>query len=233
MSADGLHVRDLSKDYPTRGDPLSVLRGVSFSVEPGRSLAIMGPSGCGKSTLLQIVGTLAPPTAGSVRIAGCDPFALSEADLARFRNASIGFVFQEHYLLPQCTALENVLIPTLVRRDEDAGALPARARALLARVGLAERAEHLPAELSGGERQRVAIARALINGPTLILADEPTGNLDEDFATDVGHLLIEAVRAAEAMLLVVTHSRALAGLCDAVCELRRGRLSDGAPPAGA
>ncbi|MCG3127608.1 MAG: Lipoprotein-releasing system ATP-binding protein LolD [Phycisphaerae bacterium] len=233
MSAAGLLVRDLTREYATRGEPLRVLRGVSFSVEPGRSLAIMGPSGCGKSTLLHIVGTLAAPTSGSVRIAGGDPFVLAESDLARFRNATIGFVFQEHYLLPQCTALENVLIPTLAQRASSAHDAEVRARALLARVGLAERADHFPAELSGGERQRVAIARALINAPTLLLADEPTGNLDEEFASEIAALLIGAARDAGAVLLIVTHSRALAALCDAVCELRRGRLTEPGQRAGA
>src|SRR5438270_8851279 len=183
-----LDVRDLSKDYPTRSGPLPVLRGVTLHLQRGEALAVMGPSGSGKSTLLHILGTLDRPTAGSVKLDGRDPFALSEPELADFRNRHIGFVFQDHYLLPQCSVLENVLIPTLVGHD-DRGQVEARARQLLERVGLAQRLDHRPAELSGGERQRVAVARALIHQPALVLADEPTGNLDRRTAQSVGPML--------------------------------------------
>src|SRR5262245_5914236 len=170
-----LTVEHLTKDYPTRSGPLSVLRDVSLALDRGEALAVMGPSGSGKSTLLHILGTLDRPSAGDVRLDGKDPFALSEPQLADFRSRHIGFVFQDHYLLPQCSVLENVLIPTLVSH-EDRGQVEAWARQLLERVGLAQRLDHRPAELSGGERQRVAVARALIQHPALVLADEPTGN---------------------------------------------------------
>ena len=158
--------------------PLPVLRGVNLSLERGDALAVMGPSGSGKSTLLHILGTLDRPTAGKVTLEGTDPFALPERELAAFRNRRIGFVFQDHHLLPQCSVLENVLIPTLVSRDTQPAETEAYARQLLDRVGLGERLDHRPAELSGGERQRVAVARALVLKPVLLLADEPTGNLD-------------------------------------------------------
>src|ERR1700730_9388909 len=164
-----LTVQNLSKEYPTRGEPLRVLRNVDLLMNSGDALAILGPSGSGKSTLLHILGTLDSPTSGSVRLADKDPFALSEKELARFRNRRIGFVFQDHYLLPQCSVLENVLIPTLAGTRER---LEGRARELLERVGLSQRLDHRPAELSGGERQRVAVARALIHKPMLLLADE-------------------------------------------------------------
>src|SRR5262245_20917723 len=186
-----LQVDHLQKDYPTRSGPLTVLRDVGFTLEPGESLAVMGPSGSGKSTLLHILGTLDRPTSGTVRLAGQDPFALSEKELADFRNRHVGFVFQDHHLLPQCSVLENVLIPTLVARDGNAGAW---ARELLGRVGLADRLDHRPAELSGGERQRVAIARALVRKPQLLLADEPTGNLDRRTAERVAELLLDLHR---------------------------------------
>src|SRR6056297_2218779 len=172
-----LHVDDLCKSYPTPAEPLEVLRHVSFQVEAGESVAIVGPSGAGKSTLLQILGTLDQPTAGSVRLGDCDPFALNAQELARFRNREIGFIFQDHHLLPQLTVVENVLIPALANgrpSEED----QQRATDLLDRIGLGQRTTHLPSELSGGERERVAVARALLNRPTMILADEPTGNLD-------------------------------------------------------
>ena len=169
----------------------------------------MGPSGSGKSTLLHILGTLDRPTAGSVRLDGKDPFALSEPELADFRNRHIGFVFQDHHLLPQCSVLENVLIPTLVGR-EDPAKVEAWARQLLERVGLAERLDHRPAELSGGERQRVAVARALIQHPALLLADEPTGNLDRRTAQSVGQMLLDLHREQNTILVVVTHSAELA-----------------------
>src|SRR5262245_11648912 len=185
-----LHVGQLSKDYPTRAGSLSVLRNVNLELHPGEALAVMGPSGSGKSTLLHILGTLDRPSSGAVQLDGKDPFTLAERDLADFRNRHIGFVFQDHHLLPQCSVLENVLIPTLVNRDRLSG-LESWARQLLARVGLLDRLDHRPAELSGGERQRVAVARALVQHPVLLLADEPTGNLDRHTAHGVGQLLLD------------------------------------------
>jgi lipoprotein-releasing system ATP-binding protein len=213
-----LSVSHLCKDYPTRSGPLSVLRDISFELAPGNALAVMGPSGSGKSTLLHILGTLDQPTAGTVRLEGRDPFVLPERDLADFRNRHIGFVFQDHYLLPQCSVLENVLIPTLAGHDDRTKAA-IWARTLLERVGLSGRLDHRPAELSGGERQRVAIARALIHRPPLLLADEPTGNLDRRTALGVGQLLMELHRQEHNILVVVTHSSELAKMLPATREL--------------
>jgi len=204
-----LHVEHLGKDYPTRSGPLVVLRDLNLELHDGEALAVMGPSGSGKSTLLHVLGTLDRPTTGTVRLDGKDPFALPERELADFRNRHVGFVFQDHYLLPQCTVLENVLIPTLVGRD-DKEAVKAWARQLLDRVGLSARLDHRPAELSGGERQRVAVARALIHKPALLLADEPTGNLDRRTARAVGQLLLELHREQGNVLVIVTHSQELA-----------------------
>lgn len=199
----------LSKSYPARSGSLDILRDVNLSLETGESAVIMGPSGSGKSTLLNILGTLESPSSGVVSIDGRDPFALTPGELAAFRNRHVGFVFQEHHLLPQCSVLENVLLPTLAG-DGDDGDGPDRARRLLDRVGLSDRLEHHPAELSGGERQRVAIARALINRPALVLADEPTGNLDRASAETVATLLSELHRDEAAILVLVTHSEKLA-----------------------
>ena len=202
-----LHVSELSKDYPTPRGPLRVLSGVSFDLAPGDAAAIMGPSGSGKSSLLYILGGLEPPSSGTVTLDGKNPFQLNAAGLATFRNKEIGFVFQDHCLLPQCTVLENVLVPTLLAPDrEDAS----RARALVERIGLADRIYHRPAALSGGERQRVAIARALIRSPRLLLCDEPTGNLDRAAAENVASVLLDLHRLKNTILLVVTHSAALA-----------------------
>jgi lipoprotein-releasing system ATP-binding protein len=223
-----LAVRDLSKEYPTRSGPLSILRGVNLALERGDALAVMGPSGSGKSTLLHILGTLDTPTSGSVALDGTDPFALPEADLAAFRNRRIGFVFQDHHLLPQCSVLENVLIPTLVSRDTDLAATEGYARQLLERVGLAGRLDHRPAELSGGERQRVAVARALVLKPALLLADEPTGNLDRKTAQAVGELLLELHRQENTVLVVVTHSPELARLFPRRAEVADGAIVDAA-----
>jgi lipoprotein-releasing system ATP-binding protein len=218
-----LVVADVTKEYATRAEPLGVLRGASCQLSAGENLAILGPSGCGKSTLLHIIGTLDAPTAGRVTLAGQDPFQLAEPRLAAFRNHKIGFIFQDHHLLPQCSVLENVLLPTLA----DGTTTPAaaeRARMLLERVGLAERLEHLPAELSGGERQRTAIARALVNRPALLLADEPTGNLDRTTAATVARLLLELQAREQTMLIVVTHSLDLAGMLQRRMELNEGKL---------
>jgi lipoprotein-releasing system ATP-binding protein len=218
-----LVVADIAKTYPTRSEPLVVLRGASCRLAAGENLAVTGPSGCGKSTLLSIIGTLEFPTAGSVRLDGVDPFALDEPRLAAFRNHKIGFIFQDHHLLPQCSVLENVLLPTLADGTARAESI-ARARMLLDRVGLSARLEHLPAELSGGERQRTAIARALVNRPALLLADEPTGNLDRTTAAGVGRLLLELQAEEKTMLIAVTHSVELAGMMQRRAELNDGKL---------
>jgi lipoprotein-releasing system ATP-binding protein len=218
-----LSVSHLCKDYPTRGGPLPILRDLTFELALGEALAVMGPSGSGKSTLLHVLGTLDQPTSGSVRLEGRDLFALPERQLADFRNRHIGFVFQDHYLLPQCSVLENVLIPTLAAKD-DRPAAERWARQLLERVGLSARLEHRPAELSGGERQRVAVARALIHHPRLLLADEPTGNLDRRTAQTVGKMLVDLHREEKTILVVVTHSTELAQLLPAVQELVDGQL---------
>jgi len=181
---------------------------VSLTLSPGQSLCVMGPSGSGKSTLLNVLGTLEPPTSGRVALFERDPFSLSEAEVARFRNREVGFVFQDHCLLPQCSALENVLVPTLVAPKADH---ESRARALLGRVGLGDRLDHRPAELSGGEKQRVALARALVLQPRLLLCDEPTGNLDHDAAATVADLLCELHANEQTILVLATHSADLAG----------------------
>jgi lipoprotein-releasing system ATP-binding protein len=219
-----LAVENLRKEYPTRSGPLPVLAGVSLALNRSDAAAITGPSGSGKSTLLHILGTLDRPTSGKVRLDGTDPFALSDADLAAFRNKRIGFVFQDHHLLPQCSVLENVLIPTLVDRDTKPADAEAFARELLDRVGLADRLDHRPAELSGGERQRVAVARALVQKPALVLADEPTGNLDRKNAHAIGELLLELHRQQRTVLVVVTHSGDLAKLFPARYEMADGIL---------
>ncbi|MCH8044786.1 MAG: ABC transporter ATP-binding protein [Planctomycetes bacterium] len=220
-----LSVDNVSKEFPTRGDPLVVLRGVSLELSAGENVAIVGPSGSGKSTLLYIIGTLDTPTSGRVTIADQDPFALDEAALAAFRNERIGFVFQDHHLLPQCNVLENVLMPAIANGAASQQAIE-RAGMLLERVGLQDRLTHRPAELSGGERQRVAIARAMINRPTLLLADEPTGNLDRTTAESVGRLLLEMQQQEQAMLVVVTHSQQLSERLARRCEIDDGRLKE-------
>jgi lipoprotein-releasing system ATP-binding protein len=203
-----LEVNDLNKHYPTPRGPLVVLSRISFRLSRGDAIAIMGPSGSGKSTLLHILGALDTPTTGTVTLDGASPFELDEKQLAAFRNEKVGFVFQDHCLLPQCSVLENALTPTLVARSTNNSA--ERARALLDQVGLAERLDHRPAELSGGEKQRVALARALINEPTLLLCDEPTGNLDARSADVVASLLLELHARQKTILVVVTHNAELA-----------------------
>jgi lipoprotein-releasing system ATP-binding protein len=219
-----LTVSNLCKSYPTRSGELVILRGIDLALQDGEALAVLGPSGSGKSTLLHILGTLDRPTSGSVRLGDRDPFTLTDAELARFRNRHVGFIFQEHYLLPQCSVLENVLIPTLAAADVDRRQTETRARGLLQRVGLGERLDHRPAELSGGERQRVAVARALILKPLLVLADEPTGNLDRKTAHVVGKLLLEMHRQEGTMLIVVTHSPELARTLPRQLEMLDGGL---------
>ena len=217
-----LEVGDLSKSFETRAEPLEILRSVSFELEAGGALAVMGPSGSGKSTLLHVLGTLEKPTSGTVLLDGKSPFELSEPELASFRNRMVGFVFQDHHLLPQCSVLENVLLPTLVHSGD--GDVEERARSLLERVGLSERLSHRPAELSGGERQRVAIARALINQPRLLLCDEPTGNLDRVNAESIGALFLEICSEQQAGVVLVTHSSNLAQTFPKRMELVDGRL---------
>jgi lipoprotein-releasing system ATP-binding protein len=227
-----LSVTQLTREYPTRTGTLRVLDGVDLALSPGEAVAVMGPSGSGKTTLLQILGTLDRPTSGSVTLDGVDPFALSEQDLADFRNRRVGFIFQDHHLLPQCSVLENVLIPTLVCREVPAD-IEKWARELLDRVGLGQRLDHRPAELSGGERQRVAIARALILRPRLLLADEPTGNLDTRLGSEIGKLLLELHRQEQTILVVVTHSPLLAGMLPRTLVMSEGRLipASETPPA--
>ena len=219
----GLIVESVTKQFPTRTEPLVVLRETNLRLTAGQNVAILGPSGSGKSTLLHILGTLDHPTSGSVELDGTNPFQLDERHLARFRNRYIGFVFQDHHLLPQLSALENVLVPT-VADGRPSPTEVERARALLDRVGLGDRLDHRPAELSGGERQRVGVARALIRQPKLLLADEPTGNLDRHSAASVGQLLVELQQQENAMLVVVTHSPELANLLDQRYELVDGTL---------
>jgi lipoprotein-releasing system ATP-binding protein len=215
----------LTKSYPTPRGALAILEDVSLSVERGQSIAIMGPSGCGKSTLLYILGALDPPTSGSLTIDDTNPYTLNERDQASFRGSHVGFVFQDHLLLPQLSALDNVLAPTLVSpAGTDRAAFADRARTLLASVGLKERLDHRPAELSGGERQRVAVARALIRQPSLLLCDEPTGNLDSRSADEVANVLVSIQREAKTMMVVVTHSAALAARFDRRFELSGRRL---------
>ena len=225
-----LRVADLRKRYPSGPREIVVLDGVTLELAPGEALAITGPSGSGKSTFLHIVGALEPPGAGKVELGGIDPWSLAPVELARFRNREVGFVFQDHHLLPQCTVLENVLIPTLVAGG--AAASEPRARELLDRVGLSDRLHHRPAELSGGERQRAAVARALIHGPALLLCDEPTGNLDAASAALVSALLLDLHRDLRNILIVVTHSAELAARLERRLELRDGKLLE-PQPAGA
>jgi len=223
-SMTSLIAEKLSKQYSTAaGSPLEILTDVSLVLSPGENLTIVGPSGSGKSTLLAILGTLDTPTTGTVTLGGVDPTTLNEKSLAQFRSQQIGFVFQDHHLLPQCTVIENVLVPFLA--DGRAGLEQvAMAEQLLDRVGLTERSLHRPAELSGGEKQRVAIARALVREPTLLLADEPTGNLDQATATDVMRLLIELQQEQQSILVVVSHSEVLAGRLQRRGVLETGRL---------
>jgi lipoprotein-releasing system ATP-binding protein len=224
-SAATLVVEQLTKSYPTTDGLLSILRGVDLKMARSDALAITGPSGSGKSTLLYILGALDSPTSGQVLLDKQRPFELKPAEQAQFRNCQIGFIFQDHHLLPQCTVLENVLIPMLAGAGADEAA-ESRARELLQRVGLADRLNHRPAQLSGGERQRVAVCRSLINRPTLLLADEPTGNLDRATAQSVGSLLLELNREQNTLLVCVTHSPELASRFPRHCMLKDGRLEE-------
>ena len=219
-----LDVSHLSKRYPAPGGDLHVVQDVSFQMTPGETLAIMGPSGSGKSTLLAMLGGLEIPSEGTVRLDGIDPYAGGSAERAAYRNREVGFVFQEHQLLPGCTALDNVVLPALATGRVTA-AQERRGRDLLERVGLAERAGHLPGELSGGERQRVAVARAMLLEQRLLLADEPTGQLDSQTADGVTDLLVEMAREAGGMLVVVTHADSIAARIGPVRQLVDGVLA--------
>ena len=216
----------LAKRYDTARGAVDILDDVSLQVERGDAVAIMGPSGCGKSTLLYMLGALERPSSGTVTLDGRNPFELDEAAQAAFRNAHVGFVFQDHLLLPQLSALDNVIAPTLVSATPASPqAVKARATELLTQVGLADRLEHRPGELSGGERQRVAIARALVQQPALLLCDEPTGNLDRASADAVADLLAGLQQSHKVMLVVVTHSPALAARFPRRYELSDRRLT--------
>lgn len=222
-----VELRNVSKAYrdPGSGQSVPVLRGVSLSIEPGESLAVVGPSGCGKSTLLNLLGTLDEPDEGEVLIEGASVRGATPAQLSKLRSERIGFVFQLHHLLPQCSVLENVLLPTLalpVRPDPEA--VRGRAMELLRAVGLENRAGYRPAQLSGGERQRVAVVRALINAPRLVLADEPTGSLDEINAANLTTLMINLVEQIGISLVLVTHQRVQAERMKKVLVLSEGRL---------
>ena len=219
-----LSVTNVSKQFPTRGEPLQVLRDVSLEMKAGENLAILGPSGCGKSTLLHLLGTLDAPTSGTIKLNDQDPFALEESQLARFRNENIGFFFQEHHILPQLSVLENVLVPAMAT-GTPSEELVQRAHDLINRVGLENRLSHRPAELSGGERERAAVARSLLHRPLLLLADEPTGNLDRTNAQQVAQLLLEIQQQEQTMLVVVTHNNELADQLQKQTTLDNGQLS--------
>jgi lipoprotein-releasing system ATP-binding protein len=218
-----LELANLTKEYATPRGSLQILSEINLTFQRGDAVAIMGPSGSGKSTLLYVIGALDPPTSGTVTLDDQNPFELSEAAMAAFRNQKIGFVFQDHCLLPQCSVLENTLAPTLVGGAN--GDYVERAKKLLAQVGLSERLDHRPAQLSGGEKQRVAIARALICEPLLLLCDEPTGNLDRHSAENVASLLIDLHEQRETILIVVTHSAELAAKFPARYELVERKLN--------
>ena len=219
-----LNVENISKEYPAPRGTLPILSEVSFSLSRGEAVSIMGPSGSGKSTLLYILGALEPPTSGIVTLDNQNPFQLKARQLAAFRNKEIGFIFQDHCLLPQCSVIENVLTPALVAESNDSSG--ERARKLIEQVGLFERIEHHPAELSGGEKQRVALARALIMKPQLVLCDEPTGNLDQKSADAVASLLLELHERQESILVVVTHNAELASRFPRRFQLRDQHLNE-------
>jgi lipoprotein-releasing system ATP-binding protein len=223
-----LTLEGVCKSFETPGGLLTILDGVDLSLSRGDAVAITGPSGVGKSTLLYLIGGLEPPSSGLVEVLGRNVWSLGPQELAEFRNQSVGFVFQDHYLLPQLNVLENVLVPAIVKHGVDARTRD-RAKKLLDRVGLGLRAGHRPDQLSGGERQRAALCRALINDPLILLADEPTGNLDPATATTIGSLLLELAREQSMILLTVTHSQELAGRFPRNLMLLAGKLTDRPP----
>jgi len=221
-----LQVENVAKQFDAveGAEPVRVLSDISFTLDAGESLAIVGPSGCGKSTLLNLIGALDRPTAGTVTLEGDDLTRLDDDQLAAVRNRRIGFVFQEHHLLPQCTVLENVLVPTLAGASD--GQATERAKQMLDRVGLADRSHHRPAQLSGGQRQRVAVVRALINQPALLLADEPTGSLDRAASENLVDLLVELNRDDNLALITVTHAADIAARMARALRLTDGRLNE-------
>jgi len=219
-----LCVRHVGKSFQTPTGPLTVLDDISLEMQPRDSLAILGPSGSGKSTFLHILGTLDEPTTGNIDLKGVDPFQLSPTELAEFRNRHIGFIFQDHFLLPQLSVWQNTLVPALALHRVVPPLVLADAARLLNRVGLADRLDHRPGELSGGQRQRVAIARALLLKPTLVLADEPTGNLDAENSRLVRDVLLDLLAEESAMLITVTHAPALASTMKRQLHLVEGRL---------
>lgn len=225
IEAAALRVQDLYKSFSNGDETVLVLDGISFELRENEAVAITGPSGSGKSTLLHLLGALDTPTSGTIEIDGASAFDLEEKDLARFRNRTVGFIFQEHHLLPQYTVLENVLLPTLAFPPAPESA-EATALELLERVGLSHRIGHRPTQLSGGERQRAAVARALIQSPKVVLCDEPTGNLDRANADAVAKLLFELHRDAGNVLIVVTHNQELAERFERRLDLTDGKLSD-------
>lgn len=212
-----IEVKNIHKSF----DELEVLKGVNLKVQKGEIVAIIGKSGAGKTTLLQIIGTLDRPTKGEVLINGTDVFAMKEKDLAAFRNRHIGFIFQFHQLLPEFTALENVCIPAMIAREKESE-YTTRATKLLTELGLGERLNHKPNELSGGEKQRVAAARALMMAPDIILADEPTGSLDEKNKKELSELLLKLRKEYNQTILLVTHDKELAGIADRIIEIKDG-----------
>lgn len=220
-----LQVRQIRKEFITRSGSLPVLCGIDLDLDSDKSLAIMGQSGSGKSTFLHVLGGLDKPSAGKILLDGLDPLAMNETDLAHYRNQKVGFVFQDHHLLPQCTVLENVLLPSLLGATPKVEVIQL-AKDLLARVGLENRMDHMPSELSGGERQRAAVARALIMRPRLLLADEPTGNLDKRNADNIMRLLLKLHEEEKNILIVVTHSLELAKLFPRVMTMDDGILAE-------
>lgn len=218
---DMIQVLNIHKSF---GD-LEVLKGVNLSIAKGEIVAIVGKSGAGKTTLLQLIGTLDRPTRGQVLIDGTDVFELNDTQLAAFRNKNIGFIFQFHQLLPEFTAFENVCIPAMIAREKVAD-YQSRAKMLLTDLGLADRMEHKPNELSGGEKQRVAAARALMMKPSIILADEPTGSLDEKNKTELSQLLLQLRDKYNQTILLVTHDKELAQICDRIIEIKDGVIND-------
>jgi lipoprotein-releasing system ATP-binding protein len=223
MTSPVIEARGLIKNYWMEGKTVEVLRGADLEVHEGEVVALVGKSGAGKSTLLHVLGTLDVPTAGAVLFQGEDLFARDEVKLADFRNRTVGFVFQSHYLLPEFTALENAMMPLLVRREERDEA-QRHAREILERVGLADRLDHRPGELSGGEQQRVALARALATRPRVLLADEPTGNLDPRTGASIHELILELNRELGITAIIVTHNEALARQLPRCLQMREGRI---------
>ena len=223
VAAPLLKAQRLTKTYVSAAGPITVFEDLTLEIAEGEMVAIVGPSGAGKSTLMHLLGGLDRPSGGTVRFGEFDIFELSDVDLARFRNKEVGFIFQLHHLLPEFTALENVMMPLLIRRTL-AGDARMAAESLLSRVGLSGRASHRPGEMSGGEQARVAIARALVGGPRVLLGDEPTGDLDARMSESIHLLMREVHRSHGLTSVIVTHNERLASICDRVLQLEDGRL---------